>query len=223
MQHLNNSLPSSPFEVRIMEPKELFEERRSHRYYTEGRVIPKGTLQELFRLTSLAPSAYNLQPWEFLLLQEPTSKQKLHDNGCPQPQVLTSSAMLIVLGNKEPLAHGDEVLRGFVEKGYFDEHTAQGMKANIGKTAAAMDALERRVWTMRSCVLACQQLMLAATALGIDTGAMEGFDEKQVRAAFKIPDEFEIVMLISMGYRAKELLPRLPRRDYDAIVHEEKF
>ncbi len=210
-------------ESKVTESKEMFEERRSHRYYKEGMRIPEKTLRELFRLTGLAPSAYNLQPWEFLLLQKPESKRKLHENGCPQPQVLSSSAMVIVLGNRNPLAHGDEVLQGFVKNGYFDEQTAVGMKANIGKTVAAMDAEERRIWTMRSTVLACQQLMLAATSLGIDTGAMEGFDEKQVRAAFKIPDEFEIVMLISMGYRAKELLPRLPRRGYDVIVHEEKF
>lgn len=197
--------------------------RRSHRYYKKGVKIPEGKLKELFRLTSLAPSAYNLQPWEFLLLQKPESKRKLFEHGCPQQQVLTCSAVVIVLGNKNPLAHGEEVLQGFVKEGYFDEETGKKVRASIEKSVAAMDEAERRVWTMRSTVLACQQLMLAATALGIDSGPMEGFDHEQVRGAFHIPDEYEIVMLITLGERARDPLPRLPRRGYTAIVHEESF
>lgn len=206
-----------------MDVIDAMEHRRSHRYYLPGKRIPATTLRELFRLVGLAPSAYNLQPWEFLLLQEPESKRLLFERGCPQQQVLDCSAMVIVLGNTDQLAHVDETMDGFVAKGYFDATTAKGMKATIEKTASGMDAAERRVWTMRSSVLACQQLLLAATALGLDAGPMEGFDHEQVRAAFRIPERYELVMLISMGYRAKEPLPRLPRRGYDRIVHEESF
>ncbi len=206
-----------------MDAIKAMEERRSHRYYIEDRRIPAETLEELFRLTSLAPSAYNLQPWEFILLQEKASKQKLYDNGCPQKQVLTSSAMLIVLGNKNPAAHVEEVMAGFVEQGYFNDKVKQKQIAMIMGLNTTMDDEEKRVWTMRSSVLACQQLMLAATALGLDSGPMEGFDAEKVRPAFEIPEAYELVMLISLGYREKEPLSRLPRRGYDVIVHKEGF
>jgi nitroreductase len=206
-----------------MDVQEAIERRRSHRYYTEGKRIPAETLRELFRLASLSPSGNNLQPWEFILLQEPKSKQLLFDNGCSQKQVLTSSAIVIVLGNRNMAAHAEEIFADNVAKGYYDEATRQRQLATIRRTDAERTVEEKRVWTLRSTELAAMTLMLAATSLGIDTGPMEGYDHAKVRAAFGIPDDYEICMLISMGYRSKEPLPRQMRRPYSQIVHEERF
>jgi nitroreductase len=131
--------------------------------------------------------------------------------------------MVIVLGNRNMAAHAEEVFADNVAKGYYDAATRQRQLATIRKTDAERTLEEKRVWTLRSTQLAAMTLMIAATSLGIDAGPMEGFDHVKVRAAFGIPEDYELCMLISMGYRSREPLPRQIRWPYGQIVHEERF
>ncbi len=47
---------------------------------------------------------------------------------------------------------------------------------------------------------ATAQLSLQATALGLHTHSMAGYDPAQARAAFNIPEEFEPVAVTALGY-----------------------
>ncbi|MEM2121291.1 MAG: nitroreductase family protein [Candidatus Woesearchaeota archaeon] len=53
----------------------VIKERRSYRSYTK-KDIPKEILEEIIDCARLAPSANNIQPWEFIVI---TDKQKLKE------------------------------------------------------------------------------------------------------------------------------------------------
>jgi nitroreductase len=78
-----------------------------------------------------------------------------------------------------------------------------------------------RVWSNKSTALACQQLMLAFRAQGYDTCPMEGFDEKLIEKAIKIPRKSEVCMVISVGKRGENGIygPRV-RFDEKLFIHE---
>ena len=63
-------------------------------------------------------------------------------------------------------------------------------------------------------------LMLAAKSLGLDTHPMDGFDIDAVRAEFKIPDNYWIPLLLSVGYfnADQELSPPKWRKTIDEII-----
>ncbi len=76
--------------------------------------------------------------------------------------------------------------------------------------------------------LATQNLILQAQALGLSTHAMAGFDAARAREVLGIPEGFEAVCVIAVGYRGepdglpealreRELAPRT-RRPLDAIA-----
>lgn len=57
----------------------------------------------------------------------------------------------------------------------------------------------QRVGVHKSCALAAQTFMLSIAAEGFHTCPMEGFDEKRVKQALKLPRGAEINMIISVG------------------------
>lgn len=65
--------------------------------------------------------------------------------------------------------------------------------------------------------MAMQNLAIQATELGVIVHQMAGFDPKKAKQAFNIPDGFEPVALVAIGYPgAKESLPEDLRKMEDA-------
>jgi nitroreductase len=70
--------------------------------------------------------------------------------------------------------------------------------------------------------LAGGQMMLQAKALGLGTCWIGGLDRKAMTGTLKVPDEWEIVGLLTVGFPAEE--PRAPRRKPLAdMVHYDVF
>lgn len=75
-------------------------------------------------------------------------------------------------------------------------------------------------WATKSTSLACQNLMIAAEALGINTCPMEGFDGRRLSKYLGLSSRYhEIVMVIAMGKKSRAYVePPQWRRPLDATV-----
>ena len=62
----------------------------------------------------------------------------------------------------------------------------------------------QRITVHKSCALAAQTFMLSIAAEGFHSCPMEGFDEKRVKKALKLPRGAEINMIISVGLGTEE-------------------
>ena len=63
---------------------------------------------------------------------------------------------------------------------------------------------KQRIVVHKSCALAAQTFMLSIAAEGFHTCPMEGFDEKYVKRALKLPRKAEINMIIAVGKGTEE-------------------
>jgi nitroreductase len=75
-------------------------------------------------------------------------------------------------------------------------------------------------WAMKSTCLACQNLMIAAEALGINTCPMEGFDGRRLSGYLGLSSRYhEIVMVIAIGKKSHAYVESPQwRRPLDATV-----
>ena len=200
--------------------------RRSvHEYSDEA--ISKSTLDAIFEVTTVSPSGYNLQPWEFLALRDDETKAALKEVAHGQEHVVTADTAVVVLGNTDPMAHAETVFDDWLDKEYIPNEDVRSALLDNVEAMAEMSESERRIWATRSTALAAMTLMYAAWEHGVASCPMEGFDSEALADAFDIPDGYEPVMIVTLGHPADNAddveNERKGRRPVEEVVHYEEF
>lgn len=189
---------------------EALTKRRAHRHFKPDP-LPEGCLEELLRLTSLAPSGYNTQPWRFLVVSDDEARERLWEAAYKQPKVLEAPVTVVCLGEKEGWADTlEEVLAEGRRLGAYDEALSDHVRQAVPGVVAGWGP---DLWVNRHVMIAATCLMLAAESMGIQSCPMEGFEEEKVRGAFGIPEELRVVCLVALGIAAEPPKPfpgRLP-------------
>jgi nitroreductase len=209
-----------------MQFDDVIETRRSvHQYADED--IDDDTLREILEQATFAPSSYNLQPWEFLVLRDEETKRTLQETAYGQEHVTDAAAVVVVLGNLDPSAHAERIVRDKFEKGYVPSEEALEAQLETIERRAAGPREARRRWTIQSSTLAAMALMHAAWNRGVASCPMGGFDDDALREAFDVSEGYEPVLLVTLGYPADGApdmeRPRKLRRPVEEVVHFESF
>ncbi len=209
-----------------MEFDELVRTRRSvHQYSDEA--IEQSTLDSILEAATLAPSGYNLQPWEFLVIRDDEDKAALREVAYDQAHVESADSVVVVLGHTDPMEHAETVFDDWLAKGYVPNDDVRDALLENVEGMSGMSESERRIWTTRSTSLAAMTLMYAARNHGVGSCPMEGFDPAGVVETFDIPGEYEPVMLVTLGYPAEDAADieneRKGRRPIDDVVHYDSF
>ncbi|VVB65572.1 malonic semialdehyde reductase RutE [Candidatus Gugararchaeum adminiculabundum] len=206
-----------------MELKEAIRKRRSIRLFDKTKKVTDAQLRELFELTSLSPSAYNLQPWKFIVVRDEKRKGVLRACGNNQAQVEDASAVIIVLAKLNPSEDVDEIISDRDKKGYFP---SSEIKQNYIKIMKEIDTNEEiKAWAIKNAYLASATLMLAATDMGLATCPIEGFNPDCVIKNFRIPSNYFPTLLITLGYQLPDakIPERLARKTFEKTVDFEQF
>lgn len=183
----------------------VIKERRSVRYYDPSVKIPEGEMLAILEEATLAPSGNNLQPWRFLVVNDPEQKQKLLPIAFNQQQVVDASAVIVVLGDKNAFeeSNRDDICQKAVEAGYMSEETKNGMLKMMKGFYGAASEQSLKESLLIDASLASMQLMLVAKARGYDTVPMLGFNAEELRKTFKIPDHLIIALMLPIGKAAQ--------------------
>lgn len=189
-------------------------ERHSVKVYDPEVKISRQEMTEILAKASRAPSAINMQPWRFLVIDSAEGKEKLTPLASfNQTQALTSSAVIAVFYDANNVEYMEEIFNKSVELGYMPQDIMDMQMQQVKPYYANINASELRDINLIDSGLISMQLMLVARAHGYDTNPMAGYDKDQISEAFGLDKErFQPVMLISIGKAAKDGYPsyRLP-------------
>src|SRR5688572_29551917 len=83
------------FQTATMTVTESAEARRSIRSFTP-EPVPEADLREILRVAGLAPSAFNVQPWRWIVVREPALKAQLGVAAYRQKQVISAPAVIVL-------------------------------------------------------------------------------------------------------------------------------
>ena len=171
-------------------------------------------MTEILAGATRAPSAINMQPWRFLVVDSPEGKEKLAQLATfNQTQVLTSAAVVAVFYDANNIEYIDEIYGKSVELGYMPQEVKEMTLQQAKPYYAHMTGKELRDANLIDSGLVSMQLMLVARAHGYDTNPMAGYEKDKIAEVFGLDKErYQPVMLISIGKAAKEGYPsyRLP-------------
>ena len=173
--------------------------RRSIRSYSR-EPIDEADLRELLRLAGRAPSAYNVQPWRFVVVRDDTTKAGLAEAAYGQPQVLRAPATIVLVSDME------DALRRLPESmhpGLPYEKRAATVES-LRESFAKQSVEEREAWGNAQTNIALGYLLLLAESLGYATSPMLGFDPEKVKSLLDLPGHARITALVTIGYAAEE-------------------
>ena len=217
--------------------------RRATRHF-KSDPIPDDLLTRLLDLARWAPSGYNLQPTHFTAVTDADLKEKLFPACMSQRQVRDAPAIVVLSGDRRVAEnHFDEMLRSDLDgQCITDEYAAllrrvvplafgQG-PAGLGwlwkaallppvrllRPIPSMPAVHKRYWVTKQVMLSAMVLMLGASAAGLVTVPMEGFDEGRVKRILRIPRWHVVPVVIPIGY-AKEGALKKTRLPLERVVH----
>lgn len=173
--------------------------RRSIRQY-ESAPIPNADLMELLRLASRAPSAFNAQPWRFIIVQNPALKAELSAAAYGQQQILRAPATIVLYSDMV------DALKRMPESMHPDmpQDKRDAGVESFRATFAGQSAAERETWGQAQANIALGYLLLLAESKGYATSPMLGFQPEKVKALLGLPEHVRIPALISIGYPAEE-------------------
>ena len=186
----------------LLSVREAAEQRRSIRAYTPD-VVPAEDLAEILRVTSLAPSAFNLQPWRFVTVETPELKERLAAAAYGQRQVSSAPTVLVLYTDMaDTLANVDEVLHPGM-----DAAKRASAREGVLRPFAGMSEAEREAWGAEQGHIALGFLLLAAASHGYQTSTMAGFDKQAVKELLGLPAHARVLALVALGRGAEEGFP----------------
>ena len=179
------------------------------------------TLSETLRLSA---SSYGLQPWKFLIVEDPALRAKLQGASWGQSQIVDASH-LVVFASKVDLSEADidahlehtAAVRGIPVD---DLAALRGMM--VGGIISGKSADERRAWAFNQAYIALGSLLTSVAVLGIDACPMEGFSREDYDRILGLGDQgLASAVVATLGYRSREdkyaTLPKV-RFDLDQVV-----
>ena len=179
---------------------QLFREARTHNAW-QDRPVTDEQLHALYDVLKFGPTSANSSPARFIFVRTPEGKAKLKGSLSPGNIEKTMTAPVTVIVAHDPKFYDllPKLLPHADAKNWFS-----GNYSLAEQTA------------FRNGTLQGGYLIMAARALGLDTGPMSGFDSGKVEEAFMTDNGWKANLLINSGYGDPAgLFPRSPRLAFD--------
>lgn len=192
--------------------------RYATKKFDPTRKIPAETWDAIEESLVLTPSSFGLQPWKFMVIQNPGVRSLLLEESWKQPQV-TDASHFVVLTARTDLDASDIdawISRMSEVQGSAPEALAP-LKGMIQGFAQAMSHEARHAWNVRQVYIALGQLMATAAALGIDTCPMEGLSAAGYDQILGLEgSDYATVVACALGYRADDdKYSQIPKARFD--------
>ena len=181
----------------------------------------------------LAPSSFNMQPYHLYWVDSPVMKEMVAKLCYSQSPAQTASALVVAVADigcwrettrsqiewmrksgfeQAKIAeyeHKSKYVKWFFIQGWFGVLGALkwsifrvlNLWKIIGMPPISHQGLLK--WATKSAALACENLMIAAEALELNTCPMEGFDHRRLSNLLKLSRKYqEIIMVVAVGKKS---------------------
>jgi nitroreductase len=193
------------------------ETRRSIKAYDASHEMPQADIDKLMSLAMLSPTAFNIQNWRFVLVQDKELRKQVRAVSWDQAQVTDASLLIVLTADlksweKQPQRYWKEA----------PQPVRDFLVPAIGQYYSGREQVQRDE-AMRSCGMAAMTIMLAAKEMGYDSCPMDGFDFDAVAKLLNLPADHTPAMFVVVGKGIKEAWPRGGQLPMDEVVIRNKF
>ncbi len=190
---MTSSASTNSYEDNLEDFFQVVENRRSIRKY-KNIEIPDDDISRMIDAARMAPSTNNSQPWQFIVVKEPETIKLLSAIAGGQSFIADAKAVVMALANG-------------------------GSSCCPGNPS---------MWHVQDTMIATEHIVLAATALGYGSCWVAMLDSRNthdvalVKSTLRIPDNVDIVALVTLGVSDEVPSPR-STKDIHQIAFSEVY
>jgi nitroreductase len=181
--------------------------RYATKTFDPARRIPADQWQALEECLVFSPSSYGLQPWKFLVIDDPGLRQELRPHSWNQSQITDCSHLVVLLAQRTvTAADADRFVASIA--------AARGQELSALDTYRQMiqvdlidgpRAAEIACWATNQLYIALGNLMTSAALLGIDTCPIEGFSPAEYDRILHLEaSPYRSRVVCACGYRSAD-------------------
>ena len=176
--------------------------------FDPARKIPDGQWNALEEALILSPSSYGLQPWRFIVVADPKTREALVPASWNQKQPVEASHFVAFAIRKNlGTADVDRLISRIAEvRGV----TAASLDSYRNMMLGTLEQAAKGVfnvddWCARQLYIALGTFMASAAVMGIDTCPMEGIEPAKYDEILGLKGTgYGVVVACAAGYRAAE-------------------
>jgi nitroreductase len=192
-------------------PESQLLEALNWRYATKAfdpaRKIPATTWSALEETLVLSPSSFGLQPYRFLVINNPAVREKLLPHSWGQRQIVDASHLVVFAARTAVTdVEIDHYIDRIVEVRNIPREPLEGLRGMMGASLTSPGS-EIRIphWAALQAYIALGNLLTSAGLLGVDACPIEGFVSAEYDALLGLKDEgYASVVVAALGYRSAE-------------------
>jgi len=193
------------------------EGRRAVKHYDPNHKLTAEEEQKLLSLAVLAPTAFNIQNWRFVVLRDPELRRQVREVAWGQAQVTDASLLIVMCADlkaweRDPARYWRNA----------PPEVQAFMVPAIDQYYRGRDQVSRDE-AMRSCGIAAQTIMLAAKAMGYESCPMDGFDYDAVGKLINLPEDHAVAMFVAVGKPLEPARSRGGQLPLEEVFVENRF
>lgn len=188
--------------------------RYATKKFDPSRSFSEQQIQQVKELLRLSPSSINSQPWHFIVATTNEGKQRIAKSAqepysANEPKIL-DAAMVVVFCAKTEIS--DDYLQHItdqeVKDGRFPQVEGQEVAMKVRRFYTDLhrkDWLDVESWTQKQVYLNLGNLLLGASAMGLDAVPIEGVDLQVLNQEFDLAVKgLKATVVAALGYHSED-------------------
>ncbi|MGC5776839.1 NAD(P)H-dependent oxidoreductase [Paenibacillus pabuli] len=202
--------------------------RHATKQFDASRIIAAEDFEYILETARLSPSSIGLEPWKFLIVQNPDLRKRLSEvSSGAQKQLATASHFVVILARSDASYNSPYAEYMLKEIKGMPNDVFELTREAYGKFQKNQRMLENPRtlldWASKQTYIALGNMMTAAALIGIDSCPIEGFNYEAVH---RLLDEeglledglWDVSAMAAFGYRAENPTREKSRQPLDKIT-----
>lgn len=180
--------------------------RYATKVFDPTKTIDAKTWEAIEDSMLLTPSSFGLQPWKFIVVTDPATKERLLECSWNQRQVVDCSHLVVLCAHSSVSDEElEKLLSHTIEARGGEREALQGYYEMMQGFISRMTDEQLLSWSKHQVYIALGQLMASAAVLGIDACPMEGIVPTEYDRILGLEDtSYRTVVACPLGYRSED-------------------
>jgi nitroreductase len=195
--------------------------RYATKVYDTTKKLTDEQLHTILEAGRLSPSAYGVESWQFIVVNNEELRKKLRAASYDQGKVTDASHLVVIASRTDGPTVVDELMERTAKTQGKSVEDLKGFSDMVHGAVNRLGEENTKAWYKNQSYIPLGIMIETAALLGVDSGPMEGFDAAQVDEILGLKEKnLHVATMLALGFRGEDDYAKLPktRKDFDTVV-----